>query len=134
MKFFTSWRFFKVSTIGIVLFLFLIFNCYYLWLQISSVFKSSYSCRGDWRESQSWCWIGTQNTCKLFLCWDAKVITWVENSLEKLDNELHVKVKKCVKLKACICFLISQPIIGCPLLRGKFCPKCSRGALNKCPL
>ena len=27
---------------------------------------------------------------------DARVITWVKNSLEKLDNELHVKVKKCV--------------------------------------
>ena len=27
-------------------------------------------------------------------------------------------------------FLFSQPIIGCPLLRGKFCPKCSRGDLN----
>ena len=28
---------------------------------------------------------------------DARVITWVKNSLEKLDNEFHVKVKKCVK-------------------------------------
>ena len=42
-------------------------------------------------------WIGTRNTCKLFFYGDASVITWVNNSLEKLDNELHVKVKKCVK-------------------------------------
>ena len=28
---------------------------------------------------------------------DARVITWVKNSLGKLDNEFHVKVKKCVK-------------------------------------
>ena len=42
-------------------------------------------------------WIGTRNTCKLFFYGDAGVITWVKNILEKLDNELHVKVKKCVK-------------------------------------
>ena len=28
---------------------------------------------------------------------DVRVITWVKNSLEKLDNELHVKAKKSVK-------------------------------------
>ena len=28
---------------------------------------------------------------------DARVITWAKNGLEKLDNELHVKIKKCVK-------------------------------------
>ena len=27
----------------------------------------------------------------------ARVTTWVKNSLEKLDDELYVKVKKCVK-------------------------------------
>ena len=48
-------------------------------------------------ESQSWCWIGTRNTCKLFFHGDARVITWVKNSLEKFYNEFHVKVKKCVK-------------------------------------
>ena len=32
------------------------------------------------------------------------------------------------QLKTCMCFLFSQPIIGCPLLTGNFCPKCSRGA------
>ena len=36
--------------------------------------------------------------------------------------------------KTSMCFLFSQPIIGCPLLRGKFCPKCSPGAQKKCPL
>ena len=40
---------------------------------------------------------GTQNTCKQFFYGDARVITWVKNNLEKLDNEFHVKVKKCVK-------------------------------------
>ena len=34
---------------------------------------------------QSWCFIGSRNTCKLFNG-DAKIITWVKNSLEKLDN------------------------------------------------
>ena len=28
---------------------------------------------------------------------DVRVIKWVENRLEKLDNELHVKVKKFIK-------------------------------------
>ena len=56
-----------------------------------------YSFRGDWKESQLWYWIGPRNTCKLFLYGDAKVITWVKNNFKKIDNELHVKVKKCVK-------------------------------------
>ena len=34
-------------------------------------------------------------------------MTWVKNSLEKLDSELRVKVKKCI-------------IIGCPLLEVNF--------------
>ena len=33
-----------------------------------------------------------------------------------------------------MCFLFSQPIIGCPLLRDEFSPKYSRGAHKKCPL
>ena len=53
----------------------------------------------DWKESLLWCWIGSRNTCKLFFYGDARVITWVKNSLEKLDKEFHVKVKKCVKQK-----------------------------------
>ena len=28
---------------------------------------------------------------------NARVTTWVKNNLEKLDNDLRVKVKKCVK-------------------------------------
>ena len=63
--------------------------------QISSVYQSLRSCRDNWKDSQLWCWIGTQNTCKLFFCGDTKVlITWVKNSFEKLDNKLRVKVKK----------------------------------------
>ena len=62
-------------------------------------------------------------------------ITWVKNSFEKSFNELHVKVKKCVKQK----HLFSSQFIGCLLVRGKFCPKYSRGVqkslrYNKCPL
>ena len=83
----------------------------------------------DWKESQSWCWIVTRNTCKRLFYGDARVITWLKNSLEKLGNEFHVKVKKCVK----------QKYVGCPLLKGKFYPKYLRGAqksvrYNKYPL
>ena len=53
--------------------------------------------RGGWKGSQSWCLIGVWNTCKLFFYGDARVIARVKNSLEILDNELRVKVKKCVK-------------------------------------
>ena len=60
--------------------------------------------QGDWKESQPWCWIATRNTCKLLFYGDARVITWVKNSLEKLDNEFHVKVKKCVKVHARVYF------------------------------
>ena len=28
---------------------------------------------------------------------EMQVITWVKNSLEKLDNELHIKIKKWVE-------------------------------------
>ena len=34
--------------------------------QISLVYKLSHLCKGDWKNSQSWCWIGTPDTCKLF--------------------------------------------------------------------
>ena len=54
-------------------------------------------CRGGWKRFQSWCWIGARNTCKLFFYGDVTVITRVKNSSKKLDNELHVKVKKCGK-------------------------------------
>ena len=53
-------------------------------------------CRGDWKGGQLWCWIVARNTCQLFFYGHARVLTRVKNSLEKLDNELHVKVKKCV--------------------------------------
>ena len=49
-----------------------------------------------------------------------------EKSLEELDNELHVK--EMCETKTSMCFLFSQPIIGCPLLRGKFYLKCSTSA------
>ena len=43
------------------------------------------------------CWIRTRNTSKLFFMEMQELWTWVKNSLEKLSNEFHVKVKKCVK-------------------------------------
>ena len=40
---------------------------------------------------------------------DPEVTTWLKNSLEKLDNELHIKVKKCVKEKyACVFYFSNQ--------------------------
>ena len=56
-----------------------------------------------------------------------------------LDNELHVKVEKCVKQKHASVSIFSQPIKECPLLGGKFSPKYSLGAQknvrnNKCSL
>ena len=76
------------------------FISYYLWLLFRligfKVYKYSRPRRDDWIESHSWYWIGTPNTCTYFL-WRCKSYTWVKNSLEKLDNELHVKVNKCVK-------------------------------------
>ena len=61
-------------------------------------------CRGDWKGSQSWCWIRARNTCKLCFYGNARVLTRIKNSLEKLDNELHVKVKKCVIQKQAYVF------------------------------
>ena len=58
--------------------------------QISSVYKSLHSCRGDWKESQSWCWIGTQNICKLFIYRNAKVTTWVKNNCMFLSCQVRV--------------------------------------------
>ena len=59
------------------------------WSKVVSKFAqfTKHSCRGDFKESY--------HTCNLFFYEDAKVITWVKNSLKKLDNELHVKAKKC---------------------------------------
>ena len=87
--------------------------------------------QGDWKESQFWCWIVTRNTCKLLFYDDARVITWVKISLEKIDNEFHVTLKKCVKHHTSVSFF-SESIIWCPLIRGKFFPKCSCGAPKKC--
>ena len=57
-----------------------------------------------------------------------------ENNLEKLNNELHVKVKNCVKQKHSCVFQFFRTMIGCPLLTGKFSAKCSPVAQKKCPL
>ena len=40
--------------------------------------------------------LGLEIPVNYFFSGDARLITWVKKSLEKL-NELHVKVKKCVK-------------------------------------
>ena len=44
-----------------------------------------------------------------YFCGDAGIITWVNNTWEKLDNELRVKVKKCVEQKhEIVCFHFSE--------------------------
>ena len=43
---------------------------------------------------------------------NVRVITWVKTNLEKLDNELHVKVKKCVKQKHPCIFHFSNQSSG----------------------
>ena len=93
INFLTSSGFFNVSP---VIFLLSSSSVTILWFQIYSVYKSSHSCRCDWKEIQSWCWIGIWNTCKLFFYWDARAVTWVKNSLEKLDNKFHIKVKNLI--------------------------------------
>ena len=39
--------------------------------------------------------VGLEISLNYFFYGDAKVIIWLKNSLEKLDNELHVKVNNC---------------------------------------
>ena len=41
--------------------------------------------------------LGLEIPVNYFLYGDTKIMTWVKNNLQKLDNELHVKVKECVK-------------------------------------
>ena len=81
--------------------------------------------------------LGLEIPVNYFFSGDARLTTWVKNGLEKL-NELHVKVKNKeiskvnkVKNKIMHMFSFSQPVIWCPLLRGKFCPKFSRDAQKK---
>ena len=40
--------------------------------------------------------LGPKIPVKYFFYRNARVITWTKNILENLDNELHIKVKKCV--------------------------------------
>ena len=51
-----------------------------------------------------------------YFLWRCKCYNMGEKSLEKIDNELQVKVKKSVKQEHACVFLFSQSIIGCPLL------------------
>ena len=39
--------------------------------------------------------VGLEKPLNYFFYGDAKVIIWLKNSLEKLDNVLHVKVNNC---------------------------------------
>ena len=41
--------------------------------------------------------LGLEILVNYFFYENARVLTRVKNSLEKLNNELHVKVKKCVE-------------------------------------
>ena len=79
--------------------------------QINSLYKASRSSRGDWKESQSRFWIWTRNTSKLFFLWRCKSCKMDQNSLENLDNELHVKVNKYVKQKhPCVFYFPNQSL------------------------
>ena len=67
-----------------------------IWSKVLSIKGSS---RGYWKESQSWFCIGNRNKSKLFISWRCKSYNMDENSLEKLDNELHVK-ERCLTKKS----------------------------------
>ena len=41
--------------------------------------------------------LGLEIPVKYIFDGDARVITWVKNSCKKIDNEPHIKVKKCVE-------------------------------------
>ena len=59
-----------------------------------------------------------------------QVITWVKNSLEKLDNELHVKFLKNVSVEIMHMFSFFLTNV-CLLLMGKFCPNAIANFLYK---
>ena len=114
MEFFTSSSFFNAS--AAVIFLHLLLSLAPLWndwlhwqlvghvplnwskaLSKNSVYKSSRSGRSHWKDSRGF-GFGLEMQVIYFL-WTCKNYNMDENILEKLDNELHVKVKKCVKQK-----------------------------------
>ena len=63
--------------------------------QISSVYKLS-EVEVTGKRANRGATLGLEIPVNYFFSGDARLITCVKNSLEKL-NELHVKVKKCVK-------------------------------------
>ena len=53
--------------------------------------------------------LGLKIPVNYFFYGNARVITWMKISLQDLDNELHVKGKKCVKQKyACVFYFPNQ--------------------------
>ena len=81
--------------------------------------------------------LGLEIAINYFLYGDAR---GVKNSSEKLDNELHVKVKKRAN-NQCMCFLFSQSIIHRVSaikrhILAKIFTRCSKKNVrhSKCPL
>ena len=52
--------------------------------------------------------LGPKNTCNLFFYEDSWVITWVKNSLEKVNNEFYIKSKEMHQIKTCAFFFPDQ--------------------------
>ena len=48
-------------------------------------------------KNQPLCKIVNWRSCKILFYADAKVVIWVKSYLEKVGNEFHLKLKKCVK-------------------------------------
>ena len=81
--------------------------------------------------------LGHEISVNYFFYGDARVTTWVKNSLEKLVNDFHVEVGKCIKnwsrgaqVSAMYVFLrefdreLAGSLKKCPLLPGVLCTAC----------
>ena len=65
-------------------------------MSIPSVYKSSHLY--SWTGKRVRGGVGLEFEISVnFILKEMRIISWLKNSLEKLVNELHVKVKKCVK-------------------------------------
>ena len=94
MKFFTSSSFFNASVADIFL-----FSSSSVTISISKFLQfTNHHIRVEktGKKGNSSVGLGLEYLQTIFYE-DARVVTWIKNSFEKLDNELHVKVKKCVK-------------------------------------
>ena len=123
MKFFNSSSFFNASVAVIFLFSFSSVTIY------SSKFLQStnHYIRVEVTGKKVKCIVGLRlEYMQTIFYGDARVTTWVKISLEKLDNELHVKVNVSNKNMHEFSFFPTNHRVFA--VRGKFCPKCSSGA------